>query len=245
MMRGFYNLNTRMQKAYLKTVDAIYAMENKVQVPLRDAAEFSEVLERIIYDFPEIDLMWDYEESKIWLNTRGNEVIDMTINIKYHGTRQQLAKKMNDIDQVAERIIEQSLREMKMSDEKCMEAIYKTMISYMKCSILDEKGEYPPHAYTLECLLYGNGVCQGIACAYSYILRKLQIPSMVVVGKADGKGGVGGHAWNIVQMTDGSYRHMDVFWDTVGRGDRFWAIDDIAMGVRKHRWNKLEYPICI
>ena len=106
-------------------------------------------------------------------------------------------------------------------------------------------GRYPEYAYTLECLVRGDGVCAGFADALTYILRKLQIPVMTVSGKANGQY-FSGYAWNIIQRTDGTYWHIDLTWDLrcALEGQKYFELDDGAMRARKHYWNSQKYPMC-
>lgn len=58
-------------------------------------------------------------------------------------------------------------------------------------------------------------VCDGYSMAYEYLLGQLGIPATVVTGMAGdaaADGGMGGHAWSIVQI-DGKWFEIDTTWD--------------------------------
>lgn len=53
----------------------------------------------------------------------------------------------------------------------------------------------------------------------------------------------------MVQIIDGSYRHMDITWDLEkaqkGKEIGYYLLDDIEMKARRHFWNVQDYPVCI
>lgn len=64
-------------------------------------------------------------------------------------------------------------------------------------------------------LLYGIGVCEGIAKAFKYLADRVHIESLVAVGKCDNDENAQegmGHAWNVVYV-DGCPYHLDVTFD--------------------------------
>lgn len=61
-------------------------------------------------------------------------------------------------------------------------------------------------------LLEGYGVCESYAKAMSRLLDAVGIPNFYVVGDSDG----GGHAWNYIQMPNGSWYLQDSTWNDPG-----------------------------
>lgn len=61
-------------------------------------------------------------------------------------------------------------------------------------------------------LLKGYGVCESYALAMNRLLDEAGIPAMVVYGTGNG----GGHAWNYVQMPNGSWYLLDSTWNDSG-----------------------------
>lgn len=69
-----------------------------------------------------------------------------------------------------------------------------------------------PMQHTIAGLLVNKkAVCDGYAKTYSYLLDKIGVNSLVVHGYAGEP-----HAWNIIQMEDGSWITADVTWDDFG-----------------------------
>lgn len=62
-------------------------------------------------------------------------------------------------------------------------------------------------------LVNGEAVCEGYARAFKYIMDELEIPCIMVIGKAtNSEGKTENHAWNYVQL-DGTWYAIDVTWD--------------------------------
>ncbi len=64
-------------------------------------------------------------------------------------------------------------------------------------------------------LLKGYGVCESYALSMTRLLDSVGIPNMYATGlvPADTQSGVGGHAWNYVQMPDGKWYLHDSTWN--------------------------------
>ena len=58
-----------------------------------------------------------------------------------------------------------------------------------------------------------NPVCEGYARAFKMVCDKLEIPCVLVSGRATSNGSSEDHMWNYVQMEDGKWYAVDVTWD--------------------------------
>lgn len=238
-LANYYNLSERLQKAYNEILDALLSMQKKKRVVLENAEELLEVYEALYWDYPEAERIWNYEAS-------GYELSDkMELKFCYRGSRDEIRRRLTRIEKKVEEIILASLRERELSDDKIIEAVYAYMCEHYRYSDKLPNGKYPEDSYTLECLLRGDGVCAGIALSLTYILRKLQIPVICVMGTVDSEN-QGRHMWNLVQLSDGRYCHLDLTWDMGQKPEymQYLKLDDTAMGEKSHNWKHLSYPVC-
>jgi len=238
-------LEERKKRAYWLIAEALNEMKSEIVIPIYNAHELLEVYEALRYDFPEINVMWNYKESFYYENWGNGELQNIRVGLCYNGTRESVRDKLKKIDCEVERIIRECNKGKRMNNEQWIKEVYNYLTKRIKYSEPIDEGKYPSYAYTMECVLYGNGVCAGIAGLYAYILKKLGIPVMVISGLASGKGKRDNHAWNIVRLTDGSYRHIDVTWDVGRDHPKYLALDDVAMKARRHHWNVKGYPVCV
>ena len=243
----FQKLPERLQEAYWLVVDALCEMKPKVTIPIHASSEFLDLYSAIRYDYPELKLIWDYEKSKYSEHKIGSKLVSVEWFLTYKGSKEYLSQLIRKIDIEVEKIINESVCGKRMSDEQCIEAIYKAIAAKMvySKSIDNNETKYPAHSYTLECILHGNGVCAGMASLFAYTLNKLQIPVMVINGMACGGSDRDRHAWNIVKMSDGSFKHIDVTWDAGGKKTTYLALDDLAMQSKRHEWVICDYPVCM
>lgn len=240
-----YNLNERLQKAYLRLIGGISSMETEVIIPLYDMDELLAVSEAIWYDYPELRLVWCYERSGYTIRQVDNRQKEMIVCMQYLEDEKGIKRRIDTLERKAEEILEACIGKDTGNDAIMVKSICSYMMSHYQYSDQLPDGNYPGYAYTVECLLRGDGVCSGFASGLTYLLRKLQIPVVAVLGKASG-GRYGRHAWNIVQYADGTYRHIDVTWDMgrVAEQAKFFDMDDWAMRARRHFWCGMEYPEC-
>ncbi len=101
-----------------------------------------------------------------------------------------------------------------MTDREKVAAVYDWIIQNARYD--DENyyaGTIPPESYMLVGIMNkGIGVCSGYASTFDFFMEVLGIPCKYVDGIADGEGGWGGHAWNMVTLDHQEY-WLDVTWD--------------------------------
>ena len=92
-----------------------------------------------------------------------------------------------------------------------------------------------------------EGVCEGFAKTYKYLLDILKIPCLIVRGYGYDpvKDKEESHAWNLVQI-DGNWIHVDVTFDTTIRSDSIYRYDYFGLTndqiLLDHRYNTSDYP---
>ena len=238
--RGAYsNLNADQQNIYHEILFCI--LHRKTQVIFSGTSnDVLPVYSALREDFPEVDIIWDYSRGQIWeYKKKGTVKVDL-----YY--RMNGIEILNKINCVVKEILVENIKLKGMTDMQILKTIYYYISNhyhYSKERLLN--GNFPNYVYTLEALLK-QGVCHGYAISMLYIFRQLQIPVLYISGIADGAE-FGAHAWNLVQMTDGSWRHFDMTWDLGKcRGNMSYLfLDDLGMKSRRHFWETLKYPECV
>lgn len=93
-----------------------------------------------------------------------------------------------------------------------------------------------------------QGVCEGYAKAYKYLLDMMNIPCRIVYGYGCDPGVEieESHAWNMIQL-DENWLHVDVTFDTTIRSGQVLRYDYFGLSTeqiaRDHRFEKEKYPI--
>lgn len=99
----------------------------------------------------------------------------------------------------------------------------------------------------MDLLLDEHGACWAHSRAFWLLAQMSGIPCHIVNGHAGG----GEHSWNLVQMDNGEWYHMDTTWDDpITRGadagdtieyHRYFLLCDYHMGL-DHSWNHAPFP---
>lgn len=99
----------------------------------------------------------------------------------------------------------------------------------------------------MDLLLDEHGACWAHSRAFYLLAQMSGIPCHIVNGRA----GDAEHSWNLVQMDNGEWYHMDTTWDDpITRGadvgdtieyHRYFLMCDYHMGL-DHSWNPVPFP---
>lgn len=106
---------------------------------------------------------------------------------------------------------------------------------------------YSASAFATEMLLKEEGDCWAHSRAFYLLAQMSGIPCHIVNGHAGGAE----HSWNLVQMGNGEWYHLDTTWDDpiIQGGDagdtikyhRYFLVCDYHMS-QDHTWNKTPFP---
>lgn len=115
-----------------------------------------------------------------------------------------------------QQLLEQKAAELlpllkKGSDLETVRAVHDYLIE--TCAYAQSGGD----AYSA--IVERKADCKGYTAAFSYLMKKLGLPSGQIIGEALRDGKKVGHTWNVVQM-DGSNYFVDVTWDDLDLPDR-------------------------
>ena len=112
--------------------------------------------------------------------------------------------------------------------------------------VYEDTGEREDHTI-IGPFVHKKCVCEGYAKAFKYMLDKLHIPCLVVIGTGydQSLGTEGAHAWNLAQI-NGQWTHIDVTFDTTIRGDAALRYDYFGLSteeiLRDHSYSTENYP---
>ncbi|MBP5590568.1 hypothetical protein J6Y50_01750 [bacterium] len=189
-------LNKKDQNIYDNMYQGLISFSKEIVLPNSSSKNFFDIYDNLEDDNPLIFFVKTISgtDSKIYPEYRFNakqtiEIIS-EILVKFKPFTDTL-KNMSDVQ-----------KEQKIHDYFCSNIIYDD-----KCYEFHKQGIYNRIKSSSQCvgpLLYGKGLCIGIAKAVKLLLDIVRVKSIVV--KSDS------HAWNIVYI-DGIPYHLDVTFD--------------------------------
>lgn len=199
----FDALSENQKKAYNSILSAIYdaadTFPEKIEVPLMESDELTQVYEAVVYDNPEI-MCFGKGGSII---TEGDLCFFKPEYCMIPAEQTYRIEKMNILaDAVLSRFNE------KTSDFDKELAIHDYIIG--SCTYNSESDDSNT-AYA--CMNFGNAACEGYSKATKFVLEKAGIECYNIIGDAKNQQGENeSHMWNIVKI-DGSYYYLDTTWD--------------------------------
>lgn len=123
----------------------------------------------------------------------------------------------------------------------------KRIHDYLVQSVTYQDPQAPYSHEAAGPLLYGIGVCEGIAKAFKFLSDRAGLRTLVVVGTSNNNGAGEAHAWNMVWLdATTSFYHVDTTFDnTVSMGCLrydYYNLSDEEMR-EDHKWDE-SYPDC-
>lgn len=197
---GFYyqQIESEEQKVYRELLQGINAMEEKILLHAGKDDHPEKVYEYLLYDRPE--LFWCDGSSRMTVYEEYTEF--------YPGYSCSMGEKERRQQEI-ERAVSACLSEIDpgYSDYERIKYVYEYIVK-----TVEYDDEAPDNQNIYSALVGKRSVCAGYSRATQYLLEKLEIEAVYVVGNVEGQGA---HAWNIVNC-GGKYYQMDVtFGDPV------------------------------
>ena len=125
-----------------------------------------------------------------------------------------------------------------MSDLEAVKALHDDLVN--RVSYDKESG---PDCTTM--FLTNKGVCDAYARCMYLMLNMLKIPCHIMVGHGRGEA----HAWNLVELEQGEWFHIDATWNDpcVEEGPQqlrhtYFCLSDAEIA-RDHKWNRKQFPV--
>jgi len=203
----FSKLNPSEQTVYVEIFNSLLNYEESTRLSTMDAAVIDKAFNCVMLDHPEIFYIDGYKYTEYTSNNKVEKIV-FTGNYLYDETKKD--KRLCEMEAAAERIL---------SNVPDTEDEYK-VVKYLYDTLVNQT-EYDIHAVDNQnicsVLLNGRSVCQGYAKALQYLLQKVDIECVLVLGEVTGGEG---HAWNLVSV-NGEWYYLDATW-----GDAFYLFGD-------------------
>ena len=199
----YEQLSAKEKLIYQEIYQGIQNRDNSICIHdiLPDKA--NQILQNIMYDFPEI--FWiDGSSSSTQYGETFWELGYTVIEPVYTATQEERARKNAEIDNKTAEILASVPSEI--SEYEKVKYIYEYLIRHVEYV---ENAKDNQNIYSA--LVNGESVCAGYAKANQYLMNKLGIYCTYVTGTAQNENGIEPHAWNIVCL-DGKYYYVDVTW---------------------------------
>lgn len=125
-----------------------------------------------------------------------------------------------------------------MTEEEKIKEIHDYLAEHIRYDNLEVPNSLSHTAY--GSLILGEGVCDGYAGSFKYILDLIEIENVIVFGTSRDIY----HAWNLVKV-DGSYYHYDITWDDEDKGEPKYTYykKDNEFFKATHKWDEERYEI--
>lgn len=196
--RYVYQTLTREQKKiYDQMLDAILEQKKEVTISATDGGSLEDIFNCIKADYGGLFWVESFRYTQYQKNGK-TEMVSFSPN--YTMTK----KERNITQRQIDKKVNAYLKGIKStaSDYKKVRYIYKKLIQKVDYNLQSKNNQN-----IISVFLGKQTVCQGYANAMQYLLEKLDVPCVVVTGRAKG----GPHAWNLVQL-DGEWYYTDVTW---------------------------------
>ncbi len=210
-------------------VEILYALDNYVEemvLSSRDLDEIDRVFQYVMLDHPEIFYADGYSFVKY---TMGEEIKKVTFTGNFTCSEQERKMRESEIEEAVTRFLQGI--DPEASDYEKVKAVYERVITNT-----DYDRGAPDNQNICSVLLNGDSVCQGYAKTVQYLLKRLNVPSVLVLGTVDNSEA---HAWNLVRI-DQEYYYVDATW-----GDASYVSRE-GEGIQEESVPKINYDfLCV
>ncbi len=192
-------LNDEEKLAYDQMLDAVMNFKKDVPVTTTDLDVLKKAYEAVKADYG--GLFWFTGYTYVTYFEDDNvTVMAIKFSPQFTMTKEEKEQKQAEIDAVADQWLAGS--ETLTDDYEKTKFVYETLINNVDYNVYSLENQN-----IISVFLNQSTVCQGYACAASYLLDRLGVQSTIITGEANGEA----HAWNLV-LVNGAYYYMDVTW---------------------------------
>jgi len=193
----YQTLDEETKLVYDQVLDAILKHQDTVEVSTKEEEILDHAYTAVNADYGGLFWVSGYMYTQHY---RGNNIVGIDFSPSYTMEDEEREKIQEQIDKRVDEML--SGISVQDSDYQKVKYVFETLVQEV-----DYEKDSENNQNIISVFLNGKTVCQGYACATQYLLKLLNVQSMVITGKANGES----HAWNLVQM-DGNYYYVDTTW---------------------------------
>lgn len=229
-------INDVLKEGLSKFETAVDISAFEYGISAEDIAEISSIINQVFVD-PELFYL-----NVASVNVTAKNGIITKVKFEYNNTIEEVTPIIEEFNQKVDSIISNNITEDMTDLEKALK-LHDYIVLNSKYDLESTIEDYNGGISAYDILVMGNGVCQGYAQAYGYLLNHLGIETIMVTSEAMV------HAWNLVKI-DGEWYHVDVTWDdplpdAVGRVNHaYFMLSDEAIATENqtrlsahHSWD--------
>ena len=224
---AFSKLTLEEQTVYIQILDSLLNYEEETTLTTTDAGMIDKAFSCVMLDHPEIFFIDGYKYTEYSGNGKVERIV-FSGNFLYEETEKE--RRLQLIESAADNILK-GVPDTEDEYEK-VKYLYDTIVNHTeyRLSSVDNQN-------ICSVFLHGESVCQGYAKALQYLLQKLDMECVLVLGTVTGGEG---HAWNMVRINDKWY-HLDATW-----GDAFYLFSDSKEAVSGEEIGLINYDyLCV
>lgn len=226
----YYHLlhDESLQRLYLIISEALQAHKERCAVPFSDKKDVEKVIDLVVLEQADASPFGEYT-----LRTLDDMVFCVEFSFLLDRNKQEVV----NAETVSQAVRIATYARSKSNDPlQQIKAVHEFFVRHVRYDF-----DYRRFAFCAAGpLLYGRGVCMGIALAFKLILDRLHIPSICVRGEHEGEP----HAWSLVQI-DGCWYPFDLTVDVCRSNDREISFDGFQslLSCEKYQpWPEMPLP---
>lgn len=210
------------QIVYKEILQSLLFFEEETEVSTLEPKIIDKVFNCVMMDHPEIFYINGYKYTEY---SRDDVVEKIVVTGKYLYDEEEKNRRQELIEKEAEQILA-NVPDTEDEYQK-VKYIYDTLVQQTEYDIQSEDNQN-----ICSVFLQKKSVCQGYAKAMQYLLQKLNMESVLVLGTVTtGEG----HAWNLVSV-NGEWYYLDATW-----GDAFYLYGDSTDAIPNLKEEMINY----
>lgn len=224
---AFSKLSLEEQNVYIQILDSLLNYEEETTLTTTDATVIDKAFTCVMLDHPEIFYIDGYKYTEYTGNGKVEKIV-FSGNYLYEEAEKDRRA------QLIESAADAMLHGVPDTEDEYAKVkyLYDAIVNHTEYRLSSADNQN-----ICSVFLHGESVCQGYAKALQYLLQKLDMECVLVLGTVTGGEG---HAWNLVSVND-SWYYLDATW-----GDAFYLFADREEAVSGEEIGLINYDyLCV